>query len=87
MKQEMTQHLANAASSPKVAAAVASAGAGSGLATILGLINSVLGLIAVTLSIILAAILIRKHLFEFKQMRIAAESVDGRRKEDHSPNS
>ena len=82
MKDLITQHAATVATSPKTAALVASATAGSGVASLLDLINSGLGLVAVTAGIILTSILIRKHLFEFRQMKSQAEEQDGRRVED-----
>ena len=82
MKDLITQHAATVATSPKAAAIVASATAGSGVASLLDLINSGLGLVAVTAGIVLTSILIRKHAFEFKQMKLQAAEQDGRRTED-----
>ena len=75
MKQEVMTVL----SSPKVAATVASATAGSGLASWMDLLNDGLGLVAITAGIVLTSILIRKHLFEFKMMK---EREQTRRRED-----
>ncbi len=82
MRDLITQHAASAASSPKVATIVASATAGSGVASLLDLINSGLGLVAVTAGIILTSILIRKHLFEYNQMKLQAQDQNGRRSSD-----
>ena len=54
---------------PKTALGVGSATAGSGVAAIADAISTGLGLVAVTAGIILTLILIRKHLYEFKQMK------------------
>ena len=69
----------NVLSSPKVAATVASATAGSGLASWMDLLNDGLGLVAIISGIVLTSILIRKHLFEFKMMK---EREQSRRKGD-----
>lgn len=82
MKDLLTQHAATVATSPKAAAIVASATAGSGVASLLDLINSGLGLVAVTAGIILTSILIRKHALEYRMLKIQAKEQYGRRVED-----
>lgn len=69
---------------PKVATAVASATAGSGLANWFDWVNSGLSLIAVCAGITLTAILIRKHLYEFRVMkrRDMEQSSGGERGKD-----
>lgn len=84
MKQEITAQIASAAASPKVATVVASVTAGSGLASMFDIISSGLGLVAVTSGIILTSILIRKHLYEYKMMKVRDQEQRGRREEDES---
>ena len=84
MKQEATiQVITHAVSSHKGAATVAAATAGTGLANVFDLVSDGLGLFAAVCGITLTLILIRKHLFEFKQMKLEAEHQSGRRKEDN----
>jgi hypothetical protein len=82
MAHELTAHVANAAASPKIATIVASATAGSGLASLFDVISSGLGLVAVVAGIVLTSILIRKHALEYKMLKRQAEAKYGRREED-----
>ena len=69
MASEITNQIAHAVAGPKGATIVASATAGGGLASLLDLINSGLGVVAVCAGITLTGILIRKHLFEYSVMK------------------
>ena len=82
MAQELAHQIGQAVVSHKGSVVVASATAGSGAAAILDLINGGLGLIAMAAGIVLTTILIFKHLFEFKQMKLQAAKQTGRREED-----
>ena len=68
---------------PKVATAVASATAGSGLANWFEWINSGLSLVAVCAGITLTTILIRKHLYEYRMMKQRDMEQRGRREGDN----
>ena len=71
-----------ALTNPKVATAVASAAAASGLANWFEWINSGLSLVAVCAGIILTAILIRKHLYEYRVMKQRDMERRGRRERE-----
>lgn len=89
MKHEIATQAASALSSQKVAATVAAATAGSGLAKELGYINDWFGVIGLVLAAVLSSVLILRHalgvkkdLYEFRMMKIRDAEHRGRREED-----
>ena len=89
MRQELGQHVVNAAQSPKTAAAVSTVATAAGLSTILNLIPSAIGIITMCIGISLQLVLRRKGKLESERISLQSEKLELeisilKRKEDKS---
>ena len=76
MKQELGQHVVNAAQSPKTAAAVSTVATAAGLGTVLNFIPGVMGLVTMGGGISLQLILRRKGLLESERIQLQKEKLE-----------
>lgn len=70
MHATIKEHIAHVATSPKIAAAVTTATAGTGLGSVLDLIPDDIGKLAVLVGIVLSSLLIYSHSLTVRKQRI-----------------
>ena len=76
MKQELGNHVVNAAQSPKTAAALSTASTAAGLGTVLNFMPGVMGLITMGVGISLQLILRRKGKLESERIKLQSEKLE-----------